>query len=442
MPRNCNPNQQPPWSKYWTQDTGQNPIGFQYVQASRHHWITDSVVKGRNLAAEESSKRTVRQIKAEQPEMGERKTYGLIQSLFYYFCHRRDAARAGFVEQLKDAYKRALNEITSLKSVINHLRETIRQLNEELKKITRENARYKSDLTQYQVSSFRELRQSSWVLLEDQFISRELDHAHKEIDSWARKYGAGDFEKFRSCNSEAVMKMLMNVTFVDGELSLEGHINIWLKTGGSPRKLLSAVLTNAIYTEFLGSPFLAVNALDDDQRNTAQAEDWRLKHMRSILSPPRAGDKLEVIDLHPDRMRTGCLELYLSQYCGESVASILQFYGCLTDKAAFSGPAKSELVATWRKAARILVQIQAHRSRIQWESPEMLGRPFDDTNMKPHRSQSGVDPTSARDVRQVSLVMSPFLFIKGDESGDEPEAIRPLLPAVVIVYDPSEVSDS
>jgi hypothetical protein len=68
----------------------------------------------------------------------------------------------------------------------------------------------------------------------------------------------------------------------------------------------------------------------------------------------------------------------------------------------------------------------------------MFGKKFDESCMKAHRSQPQMELTSTKAEAQVSLVMSPFLYIEGDENGQDPNAKRPLLPAVVLVFDRSE----
>jgi len=161
--------------------------------------------------------------------------------------------------------------------------------------------------------------------------------------------------------------------------------------------------------------------------------------MRSIISPPKAGDKLETVEFDPHVRSKANIEAYLLRYCKERVKCILDRCAAFLDMENLDDEARMELVEIWVDAARPLVQVQTHRSRLLWTRPkQMFGDKFDKSRMKAHRSQSQKESVGNVAEAQVSLVMSPLLFMEGDESGQDPSAKRVLLPAVVLVLDGSE----
>jgi hypothetical protein len=97
-----------------------------------------------------------------------------------------------------------------------------------------------------------------------------------------------------------------------------------------------------------------------------------------------------------------------------------------------------ELVEYWTRATMLFSHIQTHMSTLCWSRPyKIVGTNYNEDYMTLYRSQHDLD--GAEEGKPVSLIMTPCIYIAGDESGGNHRARRRLLDATVIVSEKGNV---
>jgi hypothetical protein len=149
-------------------------------------------------------------------------------------------------------------------------------------------------------------------------------------------------------------------------------------------------------------------------------------------------DKFDKVEFIPDFKVK--METFLSKFCEETVKQVLNYcIAFLGDEMVNDSKLEAfhEMVEIWKDATMLFIQTQTHMSRLTVMTPK-LGATFDKRYMKEHRSQ--MDLTDSENGASVSVVMTPWVYLEGDENGEDCETRRHLLPATVLVFEQIESS--
>ncbi len=91
------------------------------------------------------------------------------------------------------------------------------------------------------------------------------------------------------------------------------------------------------------------------------------------------------------------------------------------------------------RTAEIDVQLQTQLSSVYWPNPmeiDMIGHLFDNRCGEAHRSEAF--PEGSNNGKPVSLVISPFVALRGNEDGERYDRQRVVSKAVVKVIEEDE----
>jgi hypothetical protein len=127
----------------------------------------------------------------------------------------------------------------------------------------------------------------------------------------------------------------------------------------------------------------------------------------------------------------------------EIMASFIESHSKQSIDALIYGPLKPLLakvsdevclksIDCWKRAMMLIFQVQTHMLVLEWTRPaSLIGVQYDENYMSLYRSQHGLE--GHEEGKLVSFVMTPAIYIAGDENGKNYHTRRKLLDATVIV---------
>jgi len=157
--------------------------------------------------------------------------------------------------------------------------------------------------------------------------------------------------------------------------------------------------------------------------------------MRTIVEKRKAADKFESVVFQHAPQR---LETFIKSYSEHCINALLSNYAYPLLNTQFEIGAQNVLIEIWQRGLRLFIQLQTQMSNFRWHKPEhgrMLNSNYDSKLMVLHRCQTYIKQHE----RQVGLILSPLIYVEGDEDGqnyDNPRRI--LVPAMVLVLDKAD----
>jgi hypothetical protein len=153
--------------------------------------------------------------------------------------------------------------------------------------------------------------------------------------------------------------------------------------------------------------------------------------MRVLLPKPPAGGRFD--GLQPAcKEITECLRSYCEGKVNEFENSQIRFFF----KEDRPEDSKAQLVDCWIRAAEIFIQLQTQLPIVFFLDPfrnDIIGHQFNPTYVEAHRSQAF--PEGSNRGKPISLIISPFVSLMGDEDGEMYHKERVVSKAIVKVLE-------
>jgi hypothetical protein len=151
--------------------------------------------------------------------------------------------------------------------------------------------------------------------------------------------------------------------------------------------------------------------------------------MRILLPKPPAGGRFDGIQPVDEQV---------SQFVANFCEMLVEHLESSQLKAFFKDErpenSREQLVDCWIRAAEIYIQLQTQLSAVYWPNPmelDMVGHLFDSRYVQAHRSQAF--PEGSNIGKPVTLVISPYVSLRGSEDGERYEVARERVVSKAIV---------